>query len=142
MSAADSARRAAALAAFALAALVAAAPDAEARPRTLERAEIVELLTGNTIFGFVSGNESRFSMFHSGSGQVRAELRNVNGRTTDSDGRWWVTDEGRLCVDWTNYRWIDSCHKLVADGEAITFRDESGRIVSIGEVVPGNPDDL
>lgn len=126
---------------FALAVL-ASAVDADARPRTLDREEVVELLSGNTVFGFDPRAGSEFSMFHSSRGRVRAELRNVNRRTDRSDGRWWVTDEGKLCVDWTNYRWVDSCVAVVREDESVTFVDDGGRIVSFGEMAPGNPDDL
>ena len=127
--------------AFALAVL-AGAVDADARPRTLDREEVVELLAGNTVFGFDPRAGSEFSMFHSSQGRVRAELRDVNRRSDRSDGRWWVTDEGKLCVDWTNYRWVDSCVAVVREDESVTFVDDSGRIVSFGEMAPGNPDDL
>ena len=116
--------------------------QAEARPRTLDREEVVELLSGNTVIGFDPRAGSEFSMFHSSQGRVRAELRNVNRRTDRSDGRWWVTDEGKLCVDWTNYRWVDSCVAVVREDESVTFVDDGGRIVSFGEMAPGNPDDL
>ena len=114
----------------------------EARPQTLDREDAVELLEGNTVFGFDPRTGNEFTMFHSSHGRVRAELRNVNGRSDRSDGRWWVTDEGKLCVDWTNYRWIDSCVAVVRDGDSVTFKDDGGRIVSFGEIAPGNPDDL
>ena len=133
------ARRAAPALALAVAFLAAAA---EGRPRTLDREEVVALLTGATVFGFDPRNDNQFTMFHSSGGGVRAELRNVNRRAERSDGRWWVTDEGKLCIDWTDYRWIDSCNAVVRDGDAITFVDAGGRVVSFGEVVPGNPDDL
>lgn len=123
-------------------AALAAAVDADARPRTLDREEVVELLSGNTVYGFDPRTENEFSMFHSGRGRVRAELRNVNRRTDRSDGRWWVTDEGKLCVDWASYRWVDSCVTVVRDGDSVTFVDDGGRIVSFGEMAPGNPDDL
>ena len=116
--------------------------QAEARPRTLDREEVVELLSGNTVIGFDPRAGSEFSMFHSSQGRVRAELRNVNRRADRSDGRWWVTDEGKLCVDWTNYRWVDSCVAVVREDESVTFVDDGGRIVSFGEMAPGNPDDL
>ena len=116
--------------------------QAEDRPRTLDREEVVELLSGNTVFGFDPRAGSEFSMFHSSQGRVRAELRDINRRTDRSDGRWWVTDEGKLCVDWTNYRWVDSCVAVVREDESVTFVDDSGRIVSFGEMAPGNPDDL
>ena len=44
-----------------------------------------------------------------------------------------MTDEGKFCVDWTNYRWIDSCVAVVRDGDSVTFKDDGGRIVSFGE---------
>ena len=123
-------------------ALLSLAPRAEARPQTLDREDAVELLEGNTVFGFDPRTGNEFTMFHSSHGRVRAELRNVNGRADRSDGRWWVTDEGKFCVDWTNYRWIDSCVAVVRDGDSVTFKDDGGRIVSFGEIAPGNPDDL
>lgn len=126
--------------AFIIAAVVSDYVDA--RPRTLDREEVVELLSGNTVIGFDPRAGSEFSMFHSSQGRVRAELRNVNRRADRSDGRWWVTDEGKLCVDWTNYRWVDSCVAVVREDESVTFVDDGGRIVSFGEMAPGNPDDL
>lgn len=119
-----------------------AAFDADARPRTLDGGEAAALLSGNTVFGFDPRAESEFAMFHSSDGRVRARLRNAGGSEDESIGRWWITDEGRLCVDWENYRWVDSCAALVVDGESLTFVDDNGRIVSFGEVAPGNPDDL
>lgn len=116
--------------------------QADARPRTLDGDEAAALLSGNTVFGFDPRSESEFAMFHSSDGRVRARLRNAGGSEDESIGRWWITDEGRLCVDWENYRWVDSCAALVVDGESLTFVDDNGRIVSFGEVAPGNPDDL
>ncbi len=129
-----------ALVAASIGALVASAGDA--RPRTLDQGEVKELLTGNTVFGFDPRNENEFTMFHSGSGRIRAELRNVNRKADMSDGRWWVTGEGKLCIEWTNYRWVSLCAGVVKDGDSITFVDDGGRIISFGEVEPGNPDDL
>ena len=130
------------VASFVALAIPVGATDADARPRTLDREEVVELLAGNTVFGFDPRAGSEFSMFHSSQGRVRAELRDINRRTDRSDGRWWVTDEGKLCVDWTNYRWVDSCVAVVREDESVTFVDDGGRIVSFGEMAPGNPDDL
>lgn len=113
-----------------------------ARPRTLDGDEAAALLSGNTVFGFDPRAESEFAMFHSSDGRIRARLRNAGGSEDESIGRWWITDEGRLCVDWENYRWVDSCAALVVDGESLTFVDDNGRIISFGEVAPGNPDDL
>ena len=49
--------------------------------RKLSTARIaVELLEGNTVFGFDPRTGNEFTMFHSSHGRVRAELRNVNGR--------------------------------------------------------------
>ena len=118
------------------------ASSADARPRTLDGGEAAALLSGNTVFGFDPRAESEFAMFHSSDGRIRARLRNAGGSEDESIGRWWITDEGRLCVDWENYRWVDSCAALVVDGESLTFVDDNGRIVSFGEVAPGNPDDL
>lgn len=124
------------------AALALAAGAADARPRTLGHDESQALLAGNTVYGYNPRNDDTFKMFHSTDGGVRAELRNVNGQVSESAGRWWITDEGKLCVDWANYRWIDSCTSVVQDGDAVSFVDDSGRIVSFAEVKPGNPDDL
>ena len=128
-----------------LVAIVAAAPlasDAEARPKRLSAGEAEALLSGNTVFGFNPSDDSTYTMFHSGNGRVRAELRNINGDMSESDGDWWVNDQGLLCVEWDNYSWINSCAAVVQDNDTITFEDENGRIVSFGEVAPGNPDDI
>lgn len=133
------------LCAGALAALLAAVfvmPQAEARPKRLSTAEAEELLTGNTVFGFNPADDSTYTMFHSGNGRIRAELRNVNGEISESGGRWWVNDQGQLCVDWDNFRWINSCAAVIKDDDTITFQDENGRIISYGEVAKGNPDDI
>ena len=121
---------------------LAAAGTADARPQTLDRDESAALLAGNTVYGYNPRNDDTFRMFHSSDGGIRAELRNVNGQVSESAGRWWITDEGKLCVDWTNYRWVDSCTRVVQDGDAVSFVDDSGRVVSFGEVARGNPDDL
>ena len=128
--------------AIAVLAFLCLACQADARPRTLGADEAAALLGGNTVFGFDPRAGSEFAMFHSGNGRVRARLRNAGGGEDESAGRWWITDEGKLCVDWENYRWVDSCAALVVDGESLTFVDDNGRIVSFGEVAPGNPDDL
>ncbi len=118
------------------------AGDAEARPRILDRAEASALLSGNTVFGFDPRTESEFTVFYSGNGRARAELRNVNGRTDRSNGSWWITDEGKLCIDWENYRWISLCARIVREADSLTFIDDNRRIISFGEVAVGNPDDL
>ncbi len=130
---------------FALAAVVmplATISDAEARPKRLSPDEAEKLLKGNTVFGFNPTDDSTYSMFHSGNGRVRAELRNINGEISESGGRWWINEDGQLCVDWDNFRWINSCAAVVQDGDTITFQDENGRVISFGEVAPGNPDDI
>jgi len=119
-----------------------AMPEADARPKRLSAPEVDELLTGNTVLGFNPGDDSNYIMFHSGNGRVRAELRNVNGDVSESGGRWWISDEGQLCVDWDNFRWINSCAIMVQDNETVTFQDENGRVISFGEIVQGNPDDM
>lgn len=118
------------------------APDADARPKRLTAAEAEALLKGNTVFGFNPADDSTYSMFHSGNGNVRAELRNVNGEISESDGRWWINDQGQLCVDWENFRWVSSCAFVIKDDDTITFQDDNGRIISYGEVAKGNPDDI
>ena len=116
--------------------------QADARPKRLSAAEAEELLSGNTVFGFNPSDDSTYSMFHSGNGRVRAVLRNVNGDVSESGGRWWVNDQGRVCVDWDNYRWISSCAIVLKEDDAITFQDDNGRVISFGEVAKGNPDDI
>lgn len=123
-------------------AAILSAPGADARPKRLSAAEAEELLTGNTVFGFNPSDDSTYKMFHSGNGRVRAELRNVNGDLSESDGKWWVNDQGLLCVDWDNYSWVNSCAAVVQDDDTITFEDENGHIISFGEVARGNPDDI
>ena len=122
--------------------LAVAAAAAEARPRALGADEIVALIEGNTIYGFDPRSGGEFAMFHSAGGRVGAEVRNVNDRTDRSNGRWWVTEDDKLCIDWEHPRWIDVCAGVVRDGESITFVDGSGQIISFGEVAPGNPSDL
>lgn len=117
-----------------------AAGAADARPKRLEAAEVKALLSGNTVRGFNPSDDSTYVMFHSGDGTVRAVLRNVNGAVSRSAGRWSVSDQGKLCLDWESYRWISSCAAVVKDDDAITFVDDSGRVVSFGEVAVGNPD--
>jgi len=121
---------------------VLAIPEADARPKRLATSEVQELLTGNTVFGFNPADDSTYTMFHSGNGRVRAELRNVNGDISESGGRWWINDDGQLCVDWDNFRWVNSCATVVKDDDTITFQDENGRVISFGEVAKGNPDDI
>ena len=117
-------------------------PQAEARPKRLSAVEAETLLAGNTVIGFNPSDDSTYVMFHSGNGRVRAELRSVNGELSESTGRWWISDDGLLCVDWDNFRWINSCAAVVKDGETITFQNENGRVISFGEVARGNPDDM
>ena len=125
-------------------ALIAAitAGEADARPKRLGAEEVKVLLSGNTVRGFNPNDSSTYIMFHSGDGTVRAELRNVNGIVSRSGGRWWVNDQGKLCVDWESFRWISSCASLTKDDDAITFLDDNGRVISFGEVSLGNPDDI
>ncbi len=118
------------------------APEADARPKRLTASEAEDLLAGNTVFGFNPSDDSTYTMFHSGNGRVRAELRNVNDELSESGGKWWITDDGQLCVEWDNFRWINSCNAIFRDDDTITFRDENGRIISFGEVARGNPDDI
>jgi hypothetical protein len=115
---------------------------AQARPKTLDAGEVQSLIRGNTVFGFNPSDDSSYAMYHLSDGGVRAELKNVNGDIARSTGKWWVNEDGKLCVDWEHFRWIDSCVVVVRDKEVITFEDENGRIVSFGEIEVGNPDDL
>jgi hypothetical protein len=119
-----------------------AGATAEARPKRLDADEVKALVEGNTVHGYNPSDDSTFTMFHSSNGQVRAELTNVNGQVSRSDGRWWVNDQGKLCMEWGNFRWVNSCNAVMRDDEAVTFVDDNGHIVSFGEVVAGNPDDL
>ena len=122
--------------------LAVAGGAADARPKRLDRDEVTALITGNTVRGFNPSDDSTYTIFHSGNGEARAVLRNVNGQVSRSDGRWWVNDLGKLCVKWGNFRWVNSCAVISRDEDAITFLDDNGRIVSFGEVVTGNPDDI
>jgi hypothetical protein len=81
-------------------------------------------------------------MFHAVDGRVRAELSGIDRTVSRSDGRWWVNDLGQLCVDWDNFRWVSSCAAVNEDDGAITFTDESGRIISFGEIEIGNPEGI
>jgi hypothetical protein len=119
-----------------------AVQTAQARPKTLDAGEVQSLIRGNTVIGFNPSDDSSYVMYHLSDGGVRAELKNVNGDISRSTGKWWVNEEGKLCVDWEHFRWIDSCVVVVRDKEVITFEDENGRIVSFGEIEVGNPDDL
>ena len=116
--------------------------DAFARPKQLNALEVEDLVKGNTVFGYNPSDDSSYTMFHSGDGGVRAELRNVNGEKSLSDGTWWVTDNGKLCLDWDNFHWVNSCVFVVRDNESLTFKDDNGRVVSFGEVEIGNRDDI
>ncbi len=118
------------------------AGEADARPKRLAAEEVKALLSGNTVRGFNPNDDSTYTMFHSGDGTVRAEMRNLGGAVSRSDGHWWVNDEGKLCVDWENFRWISLCAALTKDDDAITFLDDNGRVISFGEVAAGNPDDI
>lgn len=122
--------------------VLALAAAAEARPRALGADEIAAVIEGNTIYGYDPRSGNEFAMFHSAGGRVGAEVRNVNDLTDTANGRWWVTDDDKLCIDWEDRRWIDLCAGVVRDGESITFVDDSGQVISFGEVTPGNPDDL
>lgn len=119
-----------------------AGATAEAKPKRLDAGEVKALIAGNTVYGYNPSDDSTFTMFHSSNGQVRAELRNVTGQVSRSDGRWWVNDLGKLCIEWENFRWVSSCAIVTRDDDALTFADDDGRIVSFGEVVTGNPDDI
>jgi hypothetical protein len=125
-------------------ALVAAmtAGEADARPKRLGAEEVKALLSGNTLHGFNPNDDSTYTMFHSSDGTVRAELRNVSGTVSRSDGRWSVSDQGKLCIEWENLRWINSCATVTRDDDAITFLDDNRRVISFGEVAVGNPDDI
>jgi len=118
------------------------ANDAFARPKQLSSIEVEDLIKGNTVFGYNPSDDSNYTMFHSGDGGVRAELRDVNGEKSLSDGKWWITDDGKLCLEWDNFHWVNSCVFVVRDNEALTFQDDNGRVVSFGEVEIGNPDDI
>ena len=51
------------------------ANDAFARPKQLNSIEVEDLVKGNTVFGYNPSDDSSYTMFHSGNGAVRAELR-------------------------------------------------------------------
>ena len=123
-------------------ALIGSPDDGVARPKQLTSTEVEDLVKGNTVQGFNPSDDSSYTMFHSGDGRVRAELRNVNGELSRSDGKWWVNEEGKLCLDWKNFRWVNSCVFVISDKESLTFQDDNGRIVSFGEVQIGNPNNI
>jgi hypothetical protein len=116
--------------------------NAEARPKRLSSDEVTALLRGNTVYGFNPNDETSYVMFHAVNGRVRAELSGIGSTVSKSDGRWWVNDLGQLCVDWENFRWINSCAAVNENDGVITFTDDNGRIISFGEIEVGNPDGI
>ena len=116
--------------------------NAEARPKRLSSDEVTALLRGNTVYGFNPNDETNYVMFHAVNGRVRAELSSIDRTVSKSDGRWWVNDLGQLCVDWENFRWINSCAAVNENDGVITFTDDNGRIISFGEIEVGNPDGI
>jgi hypothetical protein len=116
--------------------------NAEARPKRLSSDEVTALLRGNTVYGFNPNDETSYVMFHAVNGRVRAELSSIDRTVSKSDGRWWVNDLGQLCVDWENFRWINSCAAVNENDGVITFTDDNGRIISFGEIEVGNPDGI
>ena len=116
--------------------------NAEARPKRLSSDEVTALLRGNTVYGFNPNDETSYVMFHAVNGRVRAELSGIDSTVSKSDGRWWVNDLGQLCVDWENFRWINSCAAVNENDGVITFTDDNGRIISFGEIEVGNPDGI
>ena len=116
--------------------------NAEARPKRLSSYEVTALLRGNTVYGFNPNDETSYVMFHAVNGRVRAELSSIDRTVSKSDGRWWVNDLGQLCVDWENFRWINSCAAVNENDGVITFTDDNGRIISFGEIEVGNPDGI
>ncbi len=116
--------------------------NAEARPKRLSSDEVTALLRGNTVYGFNPNDETNYVMFHAVNGRVRAELSGIDSTVSKSDGRWWVNDLGQLCVEWDNFRWINSCATVNENEGVITFTDDNGRIISFGEIEVGNPDGI
>jgi len=116
--------------------------NAEARPKRLSSDEVTALLRGNTVYGFNPNDETNYVMFHAVNGRVRAELSGIDSTVSKSDGRWWVNDLGQLCVEWDNFRWINSCATVNESDGVITFTDGNGRIISFGEIEVGNPDGI
>ena len=116
--------------------------NAEARPKRLSSDEVTALLRGNTVYGFNPNDETSYVMFHAVNGRVRAELSGIDSTVSKSDGRWWVNDLGQLCVEWDNFRWINSCATVNESDGVITFTDGNGRIISFGEIEVGNPDGI
>ena len=116
--------------------------NAEARPKRLSSDEVTALLRGNTVYGFNPNDETSYVMFHAVNGRVRAELSGIDSTVSKSDGRWWVNDLGQLCVEWDNFRWINSCATVNENEGVITFTDDNGRIISFGEIEVGNPDGI
>jgi Caspase domain len=114
-------------------AMIAAVPPASG---TLSGDQIRTILAGNSMTCTCADGRRHYTNFYMPNGTLKQIFEGQK-----SGGRWSVADD-MLCHDWYGTDSDDGCWTIVLDGDRVHLLDEDGEEVTVGRLLPGNPDEL
>lgn len=98
--------------------------------------ELRELVTGNTIFEGVGESTTGAMTYFDPSGEMRRV--SWGGRDQSSDqGRWQITSDGRLCMDFTTSPGKSRCYTAERDGNRLVLSTLGGETTP-AQIFAGN----
>lgn len=98
----------------------------------LTAAEIRSVAVGSTGTGTITGSTSTFAVYLAPDGTAQA--RRPTGLES---GRWRLTDDGQLCMQWQNYRAGEEyCQRAYREGTMLRLQDTKS--ADILAFTPGN----
>ena len=111
---------------------------ADVGPSTkLSRAEVIELLKGNTAEGQLVGWGTDYRSYFSANG----EFRQKDGYGHKKSGRWHVDANGELCIETTRVK-CQSIRRRKKGGYDLYSRQNNKIVQTIERVSEGNPNNL
>jgi len=108
--------------------------------RVLSAEETRILFAGKTVKGYHEKKDYRFESYYEPNGHFRSYQ---NGSPTPRLGRWWVTEQGDICISWHDETG-ELCRKMMVDDAGqyrkVLFKSSGKRvlIVTFESFVSGN----
>ena len=116
--------------------------QAEPEGRKLLGPEIKQKLIGNTA-RIIAKNGSWLVVYYREDGKCFGRLE-ASARPPGT-GSWTLSDDGKLCAEWSTQYLTSGCRTLYADpktGAINAYNAEGTYFATYREITPGNPNDL
>jgi hypothetical protein len=98
--------------------------------------QIRTMLAGNSMTCTCADGRRHYTNFYVPNGTLKQTFEGQK-----SGGRWSIAND-MLCHDWYGTDSEDGCWSLELDGDRVHLLDEDGEEVTVGRLLPGNPDGL